>query len=239
MKYALVTGASGDIGQAVARELGRVGHFIYVHANQNLAAAESVADEILAAGGQAQAVQFDVTDREAVRATVEDLLQTAPIQILVNNAGIHDDAILAGMRGEQWDRVVDVNLNGFFNVTQPVLLPMIRTRWGRIINMASVAGVMGNRGQANYAAAKAGLIGASKSMAQEMGSRGITVNVVAPGIIEGSMTQDVFDNGSISKLVPMARAGRVEEVAGVVAFLASDTASYVSGQIIGVNGGMA
>ena len=167
------------------------------------------------------------------------LLQTGPIQILVNNAGVHDDAVMAGMRREQWDKVIDVNLNGFFNVTQPLLLAMIRTRWGRIINMSSIAGVMGNRGQANYAASKAGLIGASKSMAQEMGSRGITVNVVAPGIIEGSMTKAVFDQDTIKRLVPMARAGRAEEVAHVVAFLASEQAAYVSGQVIGVNGAMA
>lgn len=239
MKYALVTGASGDIGQAIARLLAQAGNFVYVHANRQLEAAQQVVDAIVADNGQAMAVQFDVRDRAAVTVALEELLQSGPIQILVNNAGIHDDAVMAGMRGEQWDTVLDVNLNGFFNVTQPLLLPMIRTRWGRIINIASVAGVMGNRGQANYAASKAGLIGASKSMAQEMGSRGITVNVVAPGIIEGNMTQAVFDRESIRRLVPMARAGRTEEVAEVVRFLASDAAGYVSGQVIGVNGAMA
>ena len=238
MKYALVTGASGDIGRATAIALARAGHYIYVHANQQLGAAQQVVDAIVAAGGAAAAIQFDISDREAVSEQLQQLLQTAPIQILVNNAGIHDDAVMAGMRGEQWEHVIDVNLNGFFNVTQPLLLPMIRTRWGRIITMSSVAGVMGNRGQANYAASKAGLIGASKSMAQEMASRGITVNVVAPGIIEGEMTKAVFDKETIKRLVPMARSGTPEEVAAVVAFLASDQAAYVSGQVIGVNGAM-
>jgi len=238
MKYALVTGASGDIGRAITMSLSQAGHYIYVHANRHMDAAEQVVAEIASAGGSAKAVQFDVADRDAVTAALQPILETGPIQILVNNAGIHDDAVMAGMRGEQWDSVIDVNLNGFFNVTQPLLLPMIGTRWGRIINMSSIAGVMGNRGQANYAATKAGLIGASKSMAQEMASRGITVNVVAPGIIESAMTQAVFDKAAIKRLVPMARAGQPQEVANVVAFLASEQAAYVSGQVIGVNGGM-
>jgi 3-oxoacyl-[acyl-carrier protein] reductase len=238
MKYALVTGGSGDIGRAIAFALARAGHYIYVHANQRLEAAQQVAEAIMAEGGAAKAIQFDVRDREAVSKHLQQLLQVAPVQILVNNAGIHADAVMAGMRGEQWDQVIDINLNGFFNVTQPLLLPMIGTRWGRIINMSSVAGVMGNRGQANYAASKAGLIGASKSMAQEMASRGITVNVVAPGIIEGEMTKAAFDKETIKRLVPMARSGTPEEVAAVVAFLASEQAAYVSGQVIGVNGAM-
>lgn len=238
MKRALVTGASGDIGRAIARVLASAGHFVYVHANTRLEQAQQIVDEITANGGQAQALQFNVTNNEEVEKAVTRILENGAIQILVNNAGIHDDAVMAGMSSTQWQNVVDVNLNGFFNVTQPLLLAMIRTRWGRIINMSSVAGIMGNRGQANYAAAKAGLIGASKSMAQEMGSRGITVNVVAPGIIEGEMTNEVFDKETIKRIVPMARAGQADEVANVVNFLASDLASYVSGQVIGVNGAM-
>jgi 3-oxoacyl-[acyl-carrier protein] reductase len=143
------------------------------------------------------------------------------------------------MSGEQWRRVIDVSLHGFYNVTQPLLLPMMGTRWGRVISISSIAGVMGNRGQANYAAAKAALHGASKSLAIELGSRGVTVNVVAPGIIAGEMTANVFNDEQIKQLVPMRRSGKPEEVAAVVGFLASDAASYLSGQVIGVNGAMA
>jgi len=165
-------------------------------------------------------------------------LAGGPIQVVVNNAGIHDDAVMPAMKPGQWSRVIDVSLNGFFNVTQPLLLPMMATRWGRVISISSVAALTGNRGQSNYAAAKAGLHGATKSLAIELASRGVTVNVVAPGIIATDMTEGVFPKEKIEQLVPMKRAGTPEEVAGLVAFLASDAAGYISGQIISVNGAM-
>ena len=239
MKRALVTGASGGIGAAIARQLARDGLHVIVHAHSKPERADAVTADIRAAGGSAETVAFDVADNAACAAAIEVLLAAGPIQVLVNNAGIHDDAILAGMRAAQWSRVVDVSLNGFFNVTQPLLLPMLRTRWGRIISLSSVAAVLGNRGQANYAAAKAGLHGASKSLALEVASRGVTVNVVAPGIIQTAMTQEVFDAEQIGAMVPMKRAGSAEEVAHLVGFLASDLAGYISAQVISINGGMA
>lgn len=239
MKRALVTGGSGDIGQSICYALAKAGIEVIVHANSNKARADEVVKNIIGQGGSASAVCFDITEQENAQKAIEKLLQAGPIQILVNNAGMHDDAILAGMKPEQWRKVIDVNLNGFFNVTQPILLPMMQTRWGRVINLSSIAGVMGNRGQANYAAAKAGLIGATKSLAIEMASRGITVNAVAPGIIAGNMTEGVFDKATLKKLVPMQRAGTTDEVAALVAFLASDAAGYISGQVIGINGAMA
>jgi 3-oxoacyl-[acyl-carrier protein] reductase len=239
MKRALVTGGSGAIGAAVCRALAADGLHVVVHANSRLETAQALAEEIRSAGGSAEAVCFDVADAAASAVAVEKLLQDGPVQVLVNNAGIHRDGILAGMSQEQWHSVIDVSLNGFFNVTQPLLLPMLRTRWGRIVNMASIAGVMGNRGQANYAAAKAGLIGATKSLAQEVASRNVTVNAIAPGIILSPMIEDAFPPETISSLVPMKRAGHPEEVADLVSFLASDKAAYISGQVISINGAMA
>lgn len=238
MKRALVTGGSGGIGAAICRRLSADGHHVIVHANRSLGKADAVVAEIVAAGGSAEAVSFDVTDRTATAAALAALVEAGPIQILVNNAGIHDDAVFPGMSGEQWDSVLDVSLNGFFNVTQPLTMPMLRTRWGRIVNITSVAGVTGNRGQVNYSAAKAALHAAGKSLALELASRGITVNAVAPGIIATDMSEGAFDADAIKKLVPMQRAGQPEEVADLVAFLASDRAAYISGQVISINGAM-
>jgi 3-oxoacyl-[acyl-carrier protein] reductase len=238
MKRALVTGASGAIGAAICRRLAADGLHVIVHANRNVALAESLRDELIASGGSAQAVQFDVVDAEATLAALEPLLEAGPIQVLVNNAGIHDDAAFPGMRRAQWSRVIDVSLNGFFNVTQPLTMPMVRSRWGRIISISSIAGITGNRGQTNYAAAKGALHAASKSLALELASRGITVNAVAPGIIASEMSQSTFDQAAIERLVPMKRAGQASEVADLVGFLASERAAYISGQVISINGGM-
>ena len=238
MKRALVTGGSGGIGAAICRRLAADGYFVYVHANQNLARAQALVDAVRADGGQAEALAFDVTDAEASRATLEALIADAPIQVLVNNAGIHDDAVFPGMNAAQWHGVLDVSLNGFFNVTQPLTMAMIRSRWGRIINITSIAGITGNRGQVNYSAAKGALHAATKSLSLELASRGVTVNAVAPGIIATDMIDGVFDKLAIESMVPMKRAGRPEEVANVVSFLASEQASYLTGQIISVNGGM-
>ena len=238
-RRALVTGGSGDIGGAICRALAADGWHVIVHAHGHRERAEAVVTAIRERGGVADVATFDLTDRAATHAALEGLLAAGPIDALVHNAGIHDDAPLAGMQTAQWRRVLDVSLDGFFNVTQPLLLPMARAKFGRIVALSSVAAQIGNRGQVNYAAAKAALHGAAKSLAREMASRGVTVNVVAPGVIESAMTEGLFTPEQLKAMVPAARLGRPEEVAAVVAFLCSDAAAYVNGQVIGVNGAMA
>lgn len=238
MKHALVTGGSGTIGSAVCRGLAADGYHVYVHANRRRDEAQAIVDAIRSRGGSAEALAFDVTDADAVASVLQPIVDEQAIQVLVNNAGIHDDAVFPGMQPEQWHRVIDVSLNGFYHVTHALMMPMIRTRWGRIVNMSSVSSLTGNRGQVNYSAAKGALNAATKSLAQEVASRGITVNAVAPGIIESDMIQSAFDKQAIDRMVPMKRAGRPEEVADLVSFLASDRAAYITGQVISINGGL-
>ncbi len=238
MKRALVTGGSGVIGAAICRTLSASGFHVIVHANTRFAEAELLAAELSGAGGCAEAIAFDVCDHNATTTALTALVGSGPIQVLVNNAGIHDDVLMPAMDEAHWRRVIDVSLNGFYNVTQPLLMPMIQTRWGRIITITSVAGLLGNRGQVNYSAAKAGLHGATKALALEVASRGITVNAVAPGIIASPLTKEIFPSERIKQLVPIGRAGRPEEVAATVGFLCSKNAGYISGQVISVDGGM-
>ncbi len=238
MKRALITGGSGDLGAAIVKRLADDGLEVIVHANSNPDKAERIAREVVEAGGEAKTTVFDVTDPEASKQAIQTILEDGPVQIIVSNAGIHIDAPMAGMSFEQWRSVCAVSLDGFFNITQPLLLPMLRTRWGRVIAVSSISGLFGNRGQVNYAAAKSGLHGAIRSLAREVGSRGVTANAVAPGLIESGSVDQRFDAKMVAELVPMKRVGQPREVADVIGFLASDQASYVSGQVIAINGGM-
>jgi 3-oxoacyl-[acyl-carrier protein] reductase len=234
MKRALVTGGSGGIGAAICRRLASDGCHVIVHAHTREAEARALASSI----GNAEAVAFDVTDGAAVRRAASEILKAGPVQILVNNAAVHDDAPLAGMRFEQWSRVIDVTLHGFFHVTQALLLEMMATRWGRIVNVASISAQAGNPGQTNYAAAKAGLIGATRALALEVAKRGVTVNAIAPGLIDTGMLGDRFPPERVKELVPAGRMGEPDEVAAMVSYLVSDAAQYVSGQVLAINGAM-
>lgn len=238
-KRALVTGASGALGGAIARRLASQGAALLLHAHSRPDAVQALADAIQADGGRAQAVVFDLSDDAATRAACERMLADGAVQIVINNAGVHDDAVFPALRAAQWHRVIDVSLNGFFRVTQPLLLPMLRTRWGRIVNLSSVAALLGNKGQVNYAAAKGALNSATKALSLEVASRGVTVNAVAPGIIASPMADAAFDAKQIAEWVPAKRAGTPDEVAALVGFLCSDEAGYITGQVISINGGLA
>jgi 3-oxoacyl-[acyl-carrier protein] reductase len=228
-QHALITGASRGIGAAIAEELARQGHPVIVNYRSNHDAANALAERIRAHGGSVELVCFDVADAEASRVAMERLLARAePIGIVVNNAGITHDGPFPGLKLDDWTQVTRTTLDGFFHVTQPLIMPMVRRRWGRIVNIASVSGLIGHRGQTNYSAAKAGLIGATRSLAQELAKRHITVNAVAPGLIDTDMLKDL-DLAEVQKFIPMRRLGRAEEVAHLVGFLVSDQAAYITG----------
>jgi 3-oxoacyl-[acyl-carrier protein] reductase len=239
MSRALVTGASRGIGAAIAKALARDGHLVVVNYRAQREQAEAVCARIVADGGRAVPLGFDVRDRTAVDAALEVLLQDPePIEVLVNNAGMTRDNPFPSIPLVDWEAVTRTTLDGFYNVTRPLVMPMVRRKYGRIINIASVSGVTGNRGQTHYAAAKAGLIGATKSLSKELAKRRITVNAVAPGLIDTDMLQGAPVD-EILKQIPAGRLGRAEEVADLVAFLASPRAAYITGQAIGINGGLA
>lgn len=236
--WALVTGASRGIGAAIAEALAAAGHGLILNYRSNHAAAESVRARIVEAGGVAELAPFDITDGEAAQAAIDGLLESdKAIAVVVNNAGISADAAFPAMTREAWEQVLAPTLDGFYNVTRPLVMPMVRRRWGRIINISSVSGLIGNRGQVNYSAAKAGIIGATKALARELAKRKITVNAVAPGLIETEMAEHA-PTAEMLKLIPMRRMGTAAEVAKLVRFLASDDAAYLTGQVIALDGGL-
>lgn len=240
-KIAVVTGGSRGIGRAICQRLAALGATVIVNYVSNPAAAEETVQSIRSAGGKAESVQFNVASGGEIEAAFKKILEAhGRVDILVNNAGITRDTLLMKMKDEQWDEVLNTNLKGVFLCTKAVSRGMMKQRWGRIINITSVVGFAGNAGQANYAAAKAGIVGFTKSVAKELASRGITVNGVAPGYIVTDMTKDLSEEvtNMIKEEIPMGVLGEAEDIAGAVAYLASDDARYVTGQFIHVNGGM-
>jgi 3-oxoacyl-[acyl-carrier protein] reductase len=240
LRSVLVTGSSRGIGKAIALRLAREGYGVVVHCRSRREEADAVAAEITALGGAARVLQFDIGEREATAAALAaDIEAHGCYYGVVCNAGVARDTAFPAMTGEEWDTVLGTNLDGFFNVLNPLVMPMVQRRKpGRIVTMASVSGLIGNRGQVNYSAAKAGIIGATKALALELAKRNITVNCVAPGLIETEMTQDVPMEEAL-KMIPARRVGRPEEVAAAVSYLLSEDAGYVTRQVISVNGGLA
>lgn len=240
MNYALVTGGSRGLGAAICKKLAQQDLGIIINYRANEQAAKEVADRIISDGGTAELLPFDVSSEESVDRALESWEDRHPddrITVLVNNAGIREDNLLIFMQSEQWHKVIDTTLDGFFYVTRRVLKGMLTKRFGRIINIASLSGLKGLPGQANYSAAKAALIGATKALAQEVAARKVTVNAVAPGFIKSDMTKDL-DEDNLKKMVPLCRFGEPEEVAALVAFLASPDSSYITGETISINGGL-
>jgi 3-oxoacyl-[acyl-carrier protein] reductase len=245
MKYALVTGGSRGIGRACCQELSRMGYHVLINYHSNEAAAKETQKLLEENGGSGEILQFDVADAEATKTALDNWViankdrepKGAVIEVIINNAGIRKDNLMVLMPREDWQQVLDIHLGGFYNVTNVLLKHLIRHRYGRIVNVVSLSGIKGMPGQTNYSAAKAGVIGASKALAQELGRRKITVNCVAPGFIATDMTEDIEED-KYKALIPMRRFGQAEEVAKVVGFLASEGASYVTGEVISVNGGL-
>lgn len=240
MKYSIVTGGSRGIGKAIALKLSTLGYHILINYQSNDIEASKTLDEIKSAGGEATLLKFDVSDKQEVERSLTGWINENPdayIEILVNNAGIKDDVLMMWMTDQQWDSVIDTNLNSFFYVTRTILNKMLMQKYGRIINMVSLSGLRGLPGQMNYSAAKSGVIGATKVLAQEVARRGITVNAIAPGFIKTDMTKNLNEK-ELKSMIPVQRFGTPEEVAELTAFIASDKASYITGQTISINGGI-
>ena len=240
MKYALVTGGSGAIGKAVCEKLAEMGYHVLINFKSNTANAKETLQSIKEIGGSGEIIQFDVSDGQAVTDAVtswQEKNNDAYISVLVNNAGITKDNLMLWMEREEWNSVINTSLHGFYNVTSLLLKDMALNKFGRIINVVSLSGIKGLPGQTNYSAAKAGIIGATKALAQEMGRKKVTVNAVAPGYIHSEMTKSL-DEKQLKKLIPINRFGKPEEVADLVAFLASEKANYITGEVISINGGI-